>query len=159
MDVANYTTGCLWGFDNDWYHGELTGNKAELALRTSACDCFLVRHSQGDLVLSLKHHGEFHHISIKYGPGWYELENGSAHYSFTEVEDLITYYCTFTISADLEIVLGSACKNTNTKGTRCSPAIGAKTIQQTPIIIILDMQFDQRGTGPDNGGQLAGPAC
>ena len=107
--------GSLVGSYKDWFHGELTTVEAEQALRASACDCFLVRKCQGAFVLSLTHHGELHHINIKYGPGWYELESGVAPYSFIELEDLVTYYCSYTISDSLKIRLGQVCEKT--KGT------------------------------------------
>ena len=112
MAVAGpvYDKGCLVGSDKEWYHGELTRDQAEQALQTSGCDCFLIRHCQGVLVLSLIHDGGFHHITIVYGPGWYELENGSAQYSFTELEDLVTYYWGYHISPDLAFTLGCACE-------------------------------------------------
>ena len=105
-----YAEGSLVGSDKDWFHGELTTVEAEQALRASGYDCFLVRKCQGALVLSLIHHGELHHINIKYGPGWYALENGSSPYSFTELEDLVTYYCSYTISENLKIRLDQVCE-------------------------------------------------
>ena len=112
MAVAGpvYNKGCLVGSDKVWYHGELTRDEAEQALKASDSDCFLIRHCQGILVLSLIHDREFHHITIKYGPGWYELENGSAQNSFTELEDLVTYYWGYHISPDLAFTLGCACE-------------------------------------------------
>ena len=103
------------GSDKEWYHGELIRDEAEQALKASGCDCFLIRHSQGVLVLSLTHDGEFHHITINYGPGWYELEHGSAQYSFTELEDLVTYYRGYPISPDLAFTLGQASEKTGGK--------------------------------------------
>ena len=102
------------GSDKEWYHGEITRDEAEQALKASGSDCFLIRHCQGVLVLSLIHDGEFHHITVNYGPGWYELENGSAQYSFTEVEDLVDYYCEYIISPKNEIMLGVSCDRTAT---------------------------------------------
>ena len=68
----------LLGSDKDWYHGEISTVQAQHALSVSGRDCFLVRVSQGDLILSLIHHGQLYHINIKYGPGWYELDSGSS---------------------------------------------------------------------------------
>ena len=101
-----YARGFLVGSDEGWYHGELTRDEAEQALKVSGCDCFLIRHDQEILVLSLIHDGEFHHITISYGPGWYELENGSARYSFTELEDLVAHYLH---SPELAMRLGEVC--------------------------------------------------
>ena len=99
------------GSDKEWYHGELTRDEAEQVLKVSGCDCFLIRHSQGVLVLSLINDGEFHHNTIEYGPGWYELEHGSAGYSFTELEDLVDYYCNkYPISPDISVTLGPVCE-------------------------------------------------
>ena len=88
----------------------MTKTKAEQALATSICDCFLIRKTKGArLFLSLIHDKQFHHIKIKYGPGWYELEGGSANYCFSELDDLITHYSNKTISDDLNITLGRIC--------------------------------------------------
>ena len=106
--LSTYARGYLVGSDKEWYHGELTRDEAEQALKASGCDCFLIRHCQGVLVLSLIHDGGFHHITVKHGPGWYELEHGSAQYSFTELEDLVTYYRGYPISPDLVFTLGQA---------------------------------------------------
>ena len=105
------------GSDEEWYHGELTRDEAEQALKASGCDCFLIRHCQGVLVLSILHDGEFHHTTINYGPGSYELENGSAEYNFTELEELVDYYHNNPISHNLSITLGSACEKPSGKIT------------------------------------------
>ena len=107
-----YVQGALVGSDKDWFHGELSRVQAEHALTVSACDCFLVRVSQGALILSLLHHGQVHHINIHYGPGWYELESGSAQYSFTELEELVSHYRETAISDSLNITLGEVCQKT-----------------------------------------------
>ena len=105
-----YAKGALLGSDKDWYHGELNTVQAQHALSVSGGDCFLVRVSQGDLILSLIHHGQLHHINIKYGPGWYELESGSAQRSFTELEELVSHYSENPIIIDdLNVILGAAC--------------------------------------------------
>lgn len=95
MAVAGsvYHIGYLVGADKDWYHGELTRDEAEESLKASGCNCFLIRQSQGVLVLSLIHNGLFLHITIKCGPDWYELESGTAQYCFSELEEMVTYYC------------------------------------------------------------------
>ena len=103
---STYTKGCLVGSDKEWYHGELTRDEAEQALKASSSDRFLIRQCQGVLVLSLIHDGQFHDITVKHGPGWYELEHGSAQYSFTELEDLVTYYLSYPISLNLAFTLG-----------------------------------------------------
>ena len=105
---STYTKGCLVGSDKEWYHGELTREDAEQALKASGCDCFLIRHCQGVLVLSIIHDGEFHHNTVKYGQGWYKLENGSALHSFPELDDLVTYYWSYPISPNLAFTLGKA---------------------------------------------------
>ena len=109
-----YAKGSLLGSEKDWYHGELGRVQAEHVLAVSGCDCFLVRVSEGALILSLSHHGQLHHLNIKYGPGWYELESGSAQYSFTELEELVDHYSSNDIGA-LGIRLGVACKNAKTE--------------------------------------------
>ena len=114
MALANpYSRGSLLkSSDEDWYHGELTRVEAEQALAASDCDCFLIRESEGGLVLSLTHHGKVHHVAIKYGPGWYELEGGSAQDRFAELDDLVSYYHRKPIRGDLKITLGLACEMT-----------------------------------------------
>ena len=103
------------GSDQDWYHGELGRVQAEHVLAVSGCDCFLVRVSEGALILSLIHHGQLHHLDIKYGPGWYELDGGSAQYSFTELEELVDHYRKNNIGG-LSLQLGISCKKANFKG-------------------------------------------
>ena len=101
--------------NKDWFHGELTTVQANHVLTVSQRDCFLVRVDRGALVLSLCHRGQLHHIKIKYGPGWYELESGSAQYSFTELEELVSHYSETVISDDLKFTLGAACEKTGIK--------------------------------------------
>ena len=101
--------------DEDWYHGKLTRVEAEQALAASDCDCFLIRESEGGLVLSLTHHRQVHHVAIKYGPDWYELEGGSAQDRFTELDDLVSYYHRKPIRGDLKITLGLAYEKIDTK--------------------------------------------
>ena len=97
------------GSEKDWFHGEMTEIKAEHTLATSDHDCFLIRRTKMALLMSLMHEGQFHHIKIKYGPGWYELEGGSAKYAFPELDELITHYSKETISCNLNITLGRVC--------------------------------------------------
>jgi len=95
-----------------WYHGNLTKTEAELRLTGKRHDCFLIRESERALILSLIHHGRVHHINIKrVGQGWYELDGvGSAVYSFSKLEDLVSHYHCNAISDDLKITLGIACE-------------------------------------------------
>ena len=104
-----YDRGSLLVSDKDWYHGQLTRVEAEQALTASGCDCFLIRDDGRALVLSLIHHGQVHHVNIKYGPGWYALESGSAQYSFTELDELVSHYSSEPISEHLKLTLGVAC--------------------------------------------------
>ena len=113
---SDYAKGSLLGSDKDWYHGQLTRVEAEQALTASGCDCFLIREDGRTLVLSLIHHGQVHHINIKYGPGWYELESGSAQYCFTELDELVSHYSSEPISEYLNLTLGVACEKINAKG-------------------------------------------
>ena len=116
---STYTSRFLVLSDKEWYHGELTRDEAEQALKASGCDCFLVRHCQGVLVLSLIHDGGFHHITINYGPGLYELENGSARYIFTELGELVTHYQSYPISPDFAFTLGQASEKTTGNQSLC----------------------------------------
>ena len=110
-DQSIYAQG--FSFSEDWYHGEMSRVEAENALAASGQDCFMVRASEGALILSLVHHGQLHHVNIKYGPGWYELEIGSAQYSFTEMGDLVDHYCTNNIGG-LNFRIATACVKTQT---------------------------------------------
>lgn len=105
-----YTKGSVSDSDKVWYHGILGRVEAEQALASLRQDCFLIRESRGALVLSLSHQSSIHHIRIRYGPGWYELEKGSAQYSFTELDDLVLHYSNNMISVDLAAKLGLACE-------------------------------------------------
>ena len=113
-ECSLYDKGSLFCSNQEWFHGELTRVEAEQALSSSNCDCFLIRESEGGLVLSLTHHGKVHHVAIKYGPGWYELEGDSAQRRFTELDDLVLYYHASTISENLQATLGKSCQRTNT---------------------------------------------
>ena len=112
--MATYATVSILSYDDDWFHRELTREKAEEALAASGCDCFLVRQRQGALVLSLIQHGELHHINIKSGPGWYELDE---HYqAFSQLQELVDHYRTNLISNEISN-LGIAYKRKGVKGT------------------------------------------
>ena len=111
---STYTSRFLAVSDKEWYHGELARDEAEQALKASGCDCFLVRHCQGVLVLSLIH--GFHHITINYGPDWYELENGSAR---AELGELVTHYQSYPISPDFAFTLGQASEKTKGNQSLC----------------------------------------
>ena len=113
-DYSLYARGSLSCSNQEWFHGELTRVEAEQALAASDCDCFLIRESEGGLVLSLTHHGQVHHVAVKYGPGWYKLEGGSAQLRFTELKYLVSYYHGNTISESLQATLGQSCQRTNT---------------------------------------------
>ena len=120
MATGVYAKGSPLGCDQDWYHGELERVQAEHVLAISGGDCFLVRVSQGALILSLLHHGQPHHLNIKYGPGWYELDSGLAQYSFTGLEELVDHYSSNNIG-QLNIPLGTACKKAEaTTGKICT---------------------------------------
>ena len=107
--TIDYFVGSLSCSDKDWFHGELSREKAEQALAASGCDSFLIRQSQGALVLSLMQHGELHHIKIEYGPGWYRL-GGASHQTFRELQELVSHYRSNDISDKLSS-LGSICSS------------------------------------------------
>ena len=110
-----YDKGSLLGSDKDWYHGQLTRVEAEQALTASGCDCFLIREDGRALVLSLIHHGQVHHVNIKYGPGWYGLGNQSwlafSRCRFTDLDKLVSHYQEHVIQK-LGIKLGPPCSKT-----------------------------------------------
>ena len=95
------------GSDKEWYYGDLTTDGAEHALKASGCDCFLIRHCQGVLILSLVQNGNTAHIPIKYGPGWYRLEGSTQ--TFSELQELTRHFQNSPINDDLD-KLGLPCK-------------------------------------------------
>ena len=95
------------GSDKEWNHGELTRDEAEQALKASGTDCFLIRHCQGVLILSLVQNGNITHIPLKYGPGWYKLERSTQ--TFSELQELICHYQDSCINNDVG-KLGLPCK-------------------------------------------------
>ena len=101
---CNYIAGSLQEFDKEWYHGELTRDEAEQALKASGCDCFLIRHCQGVLILSLIHDQKIDHTKIDYGPGWYQLEQ---HQKFSKLQELVSHYCQNPMND--EVTLGAVC--------------------------------------------------
>ena len=102
MDV--YTHDCLSDPSRDWFHGQLARVEAIYALKQSEGDCFLVRESKGNFVLSLSHCGEIYHIKIKYGPGGYNLDMSKV--SFGELHQLISHY------SDSPVKIGGKSKGT-----------------------------------------------
>jgi hypothetical protein len=119
VEVTGYTKGFFVGSDKDWYHGELTGEEAERVLKASGSDCFLIRQSCDILVLSLTYGGEFHHLTIRHGPGRYELENGTAQYNFPELEELVDYYSSYPLTLDSDMKLGQTCDKENGSELSC----------------------------------------
>ena len=89
----------------------MTRDGAEQALRASGCDCFLVRESKGALVLSVVYHQHISHIKIEYGASWYKLDLDSVQENFAELDELLSYYHSHTISDKLKVKLGEVCKN------------------------------------------------
>ena len=106
-EANTYTRGFLVESDKEWYHGELSRDEAEQALKKSGCNCFLIRHSQEVLVLSLVQNGSTTHIQIKYGPGWYKLEGSTQ--TFSELHEVTRHYQNSRINDDLD-KLGLPCK-------------------------------------------------
>ena len=107
--MYTYAKGSQADSDKDWYHGELTKDQAEEALRGGgSSNCFLVRESNGSLVLSLRHH-DIKHIKIERGPGWYQLEHHiqSPEKRFSDLNELVSHYC---INGIESTSLGIACK-------------------------------------------------
>ena len=96
--------------DKEWYHGEMTKDKAERQLRACGNNCFLIRESKGALILSLLLNGEAHHFNIEYGPGSYRLQASSSQEKFSELTELVAHCC----SSAIKITLGVACKKSHT---------------------------------------------
>ena len=141
MAVASssvYAKGSLLGSDKDWYHGQLTRVEAEQALTASGCDCFLIREDGRALVLSLIHQGQVHHVNIRNGPGWYELESGSAQYSFTELDELVSHYSKQPINDHLKVTLEVAYKGCSRQRTVPGmPGMYTKATESYLIIIMI----------------------
>ena len=111
--AGSYSQASMLCSKEDWFHGELTRDEAERALKASGSDCFLIRQSQGILVLSLIQGGETLHTKIEYGPGWYKLEGASQ--TFSELQELVHHHFSVPINNRFH-VLGVACeKMLNTK--------------------------------------------
>lgn len=116
MAATGYAKGSVLGYADAWYHGDLTRDQAEQALRASSSDCFLIREQNSDLILSLTRHGQFSHIRINYGPGWFELETNSPQYSFMELEELVSHYkSNATCECNSRLTLGEVCRRISTK--------------------------------------------
>ena len=153
MAVASsgvYAKGSLLGSDQDWYHGQLTRVEAEQALTASGCDCFLIREDGRALVLSLIHHGQVHHVNIKNGPGWYELESGSAQYSFTELDELVSHYSSEPISEQLKLTLGVTCTNTS----KCITVYMHMAMENFMFVYALNLDMPHYETIPDTSSDL-----
>ncbi len=103
-----YTKGSPSYSNKDWYHGELSRVEAEQALAAFGRDCFLVRVSEGALILSLIHHGILHHLNIKYTPKGYSLLE-SPQELFQDLQELVACCRKHEISETLKLTLGAAC--------------------------------------------------
>ena len=112
MAANVYVKACPVDSDKDWYHGELTRDQAEEALRASGSNCFLIRESKGNLVLSLIHHGDIYHMVIKHGPGGYNLSSVK---SFSDLNKLVSYHHNNSIITESgeALILGAACRKAN----------------------------------------------
>ena len=90
------TKGFLLDSDKDWYHGELTREQAERALKENQdSNCFLIRESRNkdSLVVSFIHkRGEFCHWVIYYDDGQYRLQSEPPEKVFSKLDDLVSYY-------------------------------------------------------------------
>ena len=98
----------LVGSDKEWYHGELTRDEAEQALKASGCDCFLICHCQGDYFLSFTYRGHIYHMKIEHGLGWFKLSGESKR--FNKLQELVGHYNSHLIREDLLFVLETACE-------------------------------------------------
>ena len=109
MATNVYAKGCPVNSDKDWYHGELTRDQAEETLRASGSNCFLIRESKGNLVLSLIYHGDIHHTVIKRGPGGYSLSSVK---NFSDLNELVSYCHNNPIITESgeTLTLGAACR-------------------------------------------------
>lgn len=90
--IPIYTKGEPEGISkHSWYHGNITKDQAEAALRLSDDNGFLVRVSGDNLVLSKRHTGGWRsHDIIHRSPRGYRLEEKVEW--FQSVLDMISYY-------------------------------------------------------------------
>lgn len=116
MAEKMYTRASSESSGRDWYHGELTRPKAELALTSSPCDCFLIRESKGALVLSVINNRVIHHIKIDIEPNRYRLQ-GLHDENFTDLKRLVAHYTRYPVSLNPRIFLGAACEKIGTENT------------------------------------------
>ena len=110
MAANVYVKACPVDSDKDWCHEELTRDQAEEALRASGSNCFLIRESKGNLVLSLIHHGDIYHMVIKRGPGWYSLSSVE---HFSDVNEFVSHFHNNPIiitESGEALTLGAACR-------------------------------------------------
>ena len=119
MAANIYVKACPIDCDKDWYHGMLTRNQAEEALKASGSNCFLIRESKGSLVLSLIHHGDIYHMVIKRGPGWYSLSSVSSVEHFSDVNELTSYFHNNGVITESgeALTLGAACRKADHNST------------------------------------------
>ena len=110
MASNDYVKACPVDSDKDWYHGELTRDQAEEALRASGSNCFLIRESKGSLVLSTILQGQIYHYVIKRGPGRYSLSSSVK--NFSDLNELVSYYHNNAIVTESgeALTLGAVCR-------------------------------------------------
>lgn len=88
-----------------WYHGNITEEQATLALSMGNYNKFLIRHSDTDLVLSMRINGWKSHLIIHRSPEGYRLDKKDK--IFHTVLALISYYKQFPVDEGRRKVLGT----------------------------------------------------
>lgn len=79
-----------------WFHGEISEEQATWALNAESGDCFLVRQTASNLVLSKKIRSRISHNIIHYSPGGYHLERIDE--SFETIPELLAHYLFYPIN-------------------------------------------------------------
>ena len=79
----------------DWYHGNISEEQADIALKYGSSNIFLVRHSENQIILSYTTSGWISHDLIHCSPEGYLLERKEK--VFKTVAEMIEHYKQFPI--------------------------------------------------------------
>ena len=112
LDFSMATTTGVYckGFPADliryhWYYGKITEEETISVLYQEISNCYLVRQSANDLILSAKIKGWIKHFTINQSPEGYCLQGRNT--IFKTIHEMITHYQTFPVERTQK--LGTAC--------------------------------------------------
>lgn len=88
---TEYSADNVMGYS--WYHSDITNEEAEAALSMATTNMFMVRRTEGGLVLSRTVKGWKCHTVIHHSAEGYQLQNNDE--KFSNVPDLIMHYQQF----------------------------------------------------------------